>query len=185
MRIPRRLANLYPPFLGAGIKVDVSPDFRRITAQLKWRWWNRNYVGTQFGGSVYMMTDPFYMVMLIERLGTGYTVWLAEATVRYLKPGRSALTAEFELSDAQVESLRREVDAAGITTAVFRVPVHDVSGAVVAEVVQTLHLRARRFVRARDHAEASTVEVGAAAPASANGARPEPAPARAGEDGSR
>jgi len=47
---------------------------RAIDVEMKLRWWNRNYVGTHYGGSLYSMTDPFFMVMLIENLG-GYDCW--------------------------------------------------------------------------------------------------------------
>jgi acyl-coenzyme A thioesterase PaaI-like protein len=152
VRLPRRLVNLYPPFLGAGIRVRARPDLRHVEATLAWRWWSRDHLGTQPGGSIYAMADPFYTVMLGERLGRSYTVSLTEATVRYLKPGRSRLTAEFTLDDDQVQTLRREADAAGMTTAVFRVAVRDRGGEIVAEVVQTLHIRVRRFARRQEGA---------------------------------
>lgn len=160
MRIPRRLANLYPPFLGAGIRVEVSADFSWVRASLKWRWWNRNYVGTQFGGSIYMMSDPFYMVMLLERLGRGYTVWLTEANVRYLRPGRSELHCEFRIDDERVERIRAEADAAGTTTTTLPVVVRDGKGEAVAEVVQTLYVRARHFVREQEGAPAASAPGG-------------------------
>ena len=56
----RRLMNWWPPFVGAGIKVEtVSEDFRHIQVRLKASWFNRNYVGTHFGGSLFAMTDPY------------------------------------------------------------------------------------------------------------------------------
>ena len=49
------LFNFYPPFLGAGIRVrHVTADFREIDVEMKLRWWNANYVRTQFGGALYM-----------------------------------------------------------------------------------------------------------------------------------
>ncbi len=46
------------------------------------RFWNRDYVGTHFGGSLYSMTDPFLMLMLIEMLGPGYVVGDRSASIR-------------------------------------------------------------------------------------------------------
>jgi len=55
----KRRLSWYPPFLGAGIRVErVSDDFLEIDVAMGLRWFNRNYVGTQFGGSLYAMTDP-------------------------------------------------------------------------------------------------------------------------------
>jgi hypothetical protein len=30
------------------------------------RWYNTNYVGTHFGGSLYSMVDPIYMLLLMN-----------------------------------------------------------------------------------------------------------------------
>ena len=66
----RWVLNLYPPFLGAGIRVRrLQSDWKAIDVEMNLRFWNANYVGTHFGGSLYSMTDPFYMLMLIENLG--------------------------------------------------------------------------------------------------------------------
>ncbi|HQU90597.1 MAG TPA: DUF4442 domain-containing protein, partial [Denitromonas sp.] len=68
--------NLWPPFLGAGIRVQhIAADFSEITVALKMGLLNRNYVGTHFGGSLFSMTDPFFMLMMMHRLGKGYIVW--------------------------------------------------------------------------------------------------------------
>ena len=39
------------------------------------------------------MTDPFYMLMLIENLGRDYIVWDKSATIRFRKPGTGTMTA--------------------------------------------------------------------------------------------
>jgi len=46
----RRWINLYPPFLGAGIRiVRIAPDMKALDVEMKLRWWNANYVGSYFG----------------------------------------------------------------------------------------------------------------------------------------
>jgi hypothetical protein len=71
----RILMNLWPPFLGAGIRVKrLRPDWRLIDVEMQLHRWNSNYVGTHYGGSLYSMVDPFYMLMVIENLGCDYTV---------------------------------------------------------------------------------------------------------------
>ena len=62
--------NLWPPFRGAGIRVRrIAPDYRDALVELRHGWFNRNYIGTHFGGSLYAMTDPFHMVLALQRLG--------------------------------------------------------------------------------------------------------------------
>ncbi len=85
----RRLLNVYPPFLGAGIYIKrIAMDYREVDVEMKLRWYNRNYVSTHFGGSLYAMTDPFYMLMLINILGEGYAVWDKAAHIDFVSPGR-------------------------------------------------------------------------------------------------
>jgi len=68
---------------------------------MRLRWWNANYVGTHYGGSLYSMADPFFMVMLIENLGKDYIVWDKAATIRFKKPGRGKMSAGFRLSESR------------------------------------------------------------------------------------
>src|SRR6185312_12769568 len=94
------LGNIWAPYLGAGIEIkEMSNDMRRITVRLKKRWYNANYVGTQFGGSIYAMTDPFFMLILIENLGRDYIVWDKAANIRFRKPGKTDLYAKFEVTE--------------------------------------------------------------------------------------
>ena len=134
--------NLYPPFLGAGIRVDhIADDFRRVEVRMPLTPLNRNVVGTQMGGSLYTMCDPFYMIMLMQNLGDAYVVWDKSAEIRFLKPGRGTVYATFELDQDEIDEVRRTVDEQGIYEPVFRVDVVNDDGDVVAEVDKTIHVR--------------------------------------------
>lgn len=66
----RRMINLWPPFLFTGIRVlDIGADWRSARVRLRKRWYNSNYVGVHFGGSLFAMTDPFWMILVKECLG--------------------------------------------------------------------------------------------------------------------
>lgn len=137
-----RLLRWYPPFWGAGIRPTmVSPDFRRITVELKLRFWNQNYLGTQFGGSLYSMTDPFYMLMLIENLGPGFTVWDKSATIRYIRPGRGRVIAHFHLSEEEISKIRQQVTTAGKSEPSFTIEIRDDAGELIAQVEKTISVR--------------------------------------------
>ncbi len=139
------LMNLWPPFLGAGIRVRrLAPDWRAIDVEMKLRFWNANFVGTHYGGSLYSMTDPFYMLMLIENLGREYIVWDKAASIRFRRPGRGTVRASFRLSSEQIDSLRQALTSEEKVETTFVVEVKDESGAVVAEVQKILHVRKRR-----------------------------------------
>ena len=140
----RMLINLWPPFLGAGIRVRrLSSDWTEIDVEMKLRWWNRNYVGTHYGGSLYSMADPFFMVMLIENLGKDYIVWDKSASIRFKKPGRGTVTASFRLSEPQIREIKQALNSREREKIerVFTVEVKDESGSVVAQIEKLLHIR--------------------------------------------
>jgi len=135
-----RWINLWPPLLGAGIRVRWRSN-RMVDVEMKLRPWNRNYVGTHYGGSLYSMTDPFYMLMLMENLGRDYIVWDKAASIRFRKPGKGKVKAEFRLSDAQLEEIRKRLTTQEKYEPTFLVEVKDETGEVVAEVRKVLHIR--------------------------------------------
>jgi acyl-coenzyme A thioesterase PaaI-like protein len=138
----RRWINLWPPFFGAGIRVvHIAPDMKSADVEMKLRWWNANYVGTHFGGSLFAMTDAFYMLMLMANLGSDYIVWDKAASIRYRKPGRGTVRAEFRLSDAALDDIREKLKTLPKYEPVLRVEVKDQQGTVIAEVEKVLHVR--------------------------------------------
>jgi acyl-coenzyme A thioesterase PaaI-like protein len=136
-----RLLSLYPPYLGAGIRVKASPDLRTFEVRMRIRRWNRNYVGTHFGGSLYSMCDPFFMLILVEALGRGYVVWDKAATIRFLRPGRGTVRATFHVPLVRIEEIRAAADARGKVEPTFQVDVLNDVGEVVAEVEKLLYVR--------------------------------------------
>ncbi len=140
----RRAINLWPPFLGAGIKVTrVSADYREIDVALKLGLANRNYFGTQFGGSLFAMTDPFFALMMLHNLGPGFVVWDKAATIRYLRPGRGDVHARFRLPASAVARARRATARGAKHEPTFRVTIVDRDDAAIAEVEKTLSIRRR------------------------------------------
>ena len=140
----RTFLNIYPPFLAAGIRVRrLTSDWTEIDVEMKLRWWNRNYVGTHYGGSLYSMTDPFFALMLIENLGKDYIVWDKSASIRFKKPGRGTVSASFRLSEKQIREIKQALNSQEKEKIerVFTVEVKDESGSVVAQIEKLLHIR--------------------------------------------
>lgn len=141
------MIRYYPPLLAAGIWVRrISADYREIDVEMKLRWWNANYVGTHYGGSLYSMTDPFYMLMLLKNLGRDYIVWDKAAAIRFRKPGRGKVTAQFRLGDAQFQEIRCMLETQEKFEPVYTVEVKDDAGEVVAVVEKTLYVRKKQTV---------------------------------------
>jgi len=137
-----RLLNLYPPYLGAGVRVRSSADLRTFEVRMKIQFWNRNYVGTAFGGSLYAMCDPFFMLILTEALGRrDYVVWDKAATIRFRRPGRGTMKATFHIPQERIDEIRAAADAGGKVEPVFTVEVFDEKGELVADVEKLLYVR--------------------------------------------
>jgi len=120
---------------------QLDYSWKAIDVEMKLRRWNRNYVGTHYGGSLYSMADPFFMLMLIENLGKDYIVWDKSASIRFRKPGRGTVLAEFRVSDEQISEIKDALKSQEKIERVFRVEVKDESGIVIAEVEKLLHVR--------------------------------------------
>ncbi len=163
-RALRRVFNLWPPFLFAGIHVvAIGQDWRSAEVELRMRPWNRNVVGTHFGGSLFAMTDPFWMILVMRALGPGYTVWDRAGEIAFLKPGRGTVRARFQLDEDALRELRDAADtpaadrapdpvAASDTITVtlsgavlrwFQTDVLDAEGATVARVRKQIYVRRR------------------------------------------
>jgi acyl-coenzyme A thioesterase PaaI-like protein len=139
----RRFLNVWPPFAFTGVRVEhLSNDFRHARVRLGFNPLNRNYVGTQFGGSLFAMTDPFWMFMVLRNLGErDYIVWDKAGEIEFVSPGRSAVTAEFVVTESALEALRAETEQKGKALRWFETEVLDQDGALVARVRKQLYVR--------------------------------------------
>ena len=138
----RRGLNLWPPFLFAGIHVaEISDDWHRIRVELRMRRWNRNFVGTHFGGSLFAMTDPFRMIPVLQCLGPDYFVWDKAGEIEFVKPGRGVVHALFELDDAVLDELRAAAAGGDKVLRWFDADIVDEQGEVVARTRKQLYVR--------------------------------------------
>jgi len=140
--------NLWPPFLFTGIHVaEVAADYRFVRVELRMRPWNRNYVGTHFGGSLFAMTDPFWMLTVMQNLGRDYYVWDRAGEIEFLKPGRGTVTAEFRLDEALLDQLRAATASGEKYLHWFSNDIVDAQGEVVARVRKQVYIRLKPQAR--------------------------------------
>jgi len=134
--------NFWPPFLFSGIHVtEIADDWSFARVEMRMRPWNRNYVGTHFGGNLFAMTDPFWMILAKERLGRDYYVWDKAGEIEFVKPGKGTVHAEFRLDDATLQDIR---DAAASGEKHLRWMPADVFNAqneVIARVRKQIYVR--------------------------------------------
>ena len=141
-RALRHLLNLWPPFLFTGIHVAaVSDDYRHARVELRLRAWNRNYVGSHFGGSLFAMTDPFWMLLTLHALGRDYIVWDQAGSIEFVKPGRGTVHACFDLQASVLDELRHATATGGKVLRWFDTDVVDGNGELIANVRKQLYVR--------------------------------------------
>ncbi|GAB7128584.1 hotdog fold domain-containing protein [Silvimonas sp. JCM 19000] len=152
----RFLINLWPPFLFAGIRCTyVARDFRRIDVAMHSYWLNLNIMRTHFGGSLYAMTDPWYMAMLMQILGRDYYVWDRRAEIDFEAPGRGTVRARFSLDQAQIDAIRVATADGDKHLAEFDVEIRDAQNKRVALVKKTVYVRKKPEHRAAKEGSAA------------------------------
>jgi len=141
----RRFLSKFGPYLGAGVKIThIADDFSSATVEMRQHWYNTNYVGTHFGGSLYSMADPMYMLLLMRRLGNDYIVWDKSASIDFIRPGKGTVTAHFELTDERVEEIRQATAGGDKLLPEWDVDIVDEAGELVARVHKVLYVRRKR-----------------------------------------
>jgi acyl-coenzyme A thioesterase PaaI-like protein len=136
--------NWYPPYLGMGIRVrSKRDDFTRFEVELRARWYNRNLFGTHFGGSLYAMSDPFFVFIITMNLGRGYVVWDKSANIDFIKPAKGTISGVYEISKTRLEEIRAEVDRLGKNTYHFDAQLINERGEIVARVRKEVYVRAK------------------------------------------
>jgi len=141
----KAIFRIFAPYVGAGIRVThLADDFSSATVVMDLNWYNRNYVGTQFGGSLYSMTDPMYMLLLMRRLGNDYIVWDKGAEIDFVSPGRGRVTAEFHLTEERLQEIREATAGGSKALPQWTVEIRDDAGVLVATVRKTLYVRKKR-----------------------------------------
>lgn len=160
----RRLMNLWPPFLFNSIRVQyVSEDWSELKVVLRLRPWNRNYVKTQFGGNLFAMTDPFWMLLAMHQLGNDYFVWDKAGSIDFVAPGREDVYAHFKLEPTVVAELREAAAQGEKVLRWFDVDITTRGGEVVAKVRKQLYVRLKPKARAGEDQSRSNRSTSASA----------------------
>ena len=142
-----RNIHWWPPYLGAGISVlEMNEDITSITVGMRLTWWNQNIVKVHFGGSLYAMCDPFFMLILMLHLGRDFIVWDKAATIRFKRPGTGSVKVTFAISQLRIAELRQQALSALKVEPVFTTTITNEEGKVVAEVEKLLDIRVRPVV---------------------------------------
>lgn len=141
-RLLRFGINLWPPFFGAGIRVrHIASDYSQVVTTLRLGLTNRNFVGSHFGGSLYAMTDPFFMILAHYRLGRDFAVNQKGGMIDYIAPARGTVTATLNVTDTQVADIHVKTASGAKYLPTFAADIVDRDGQLVARATHILHIR--------------------------------------------
>jgi hypothetical protein len=82
-------------------------------------------------------------MMLIQTLGPAYVVWDKTAAIRFRRPGRERLFAQFVVTSEDLEEIRNGVAAAGKYEKSYVVHLTSKSGEVHAIIDKGIHISRR------------------------------------------
>ena len=144
-KLAKRILNLYPPYLGAGVKITyISDNWRELHVSMSLRWFNRNAVGTHFGGSLYSMIDPHLMLLLMQLLGKEYLVWDKTADIEFVKASKKKVTSVIKVSNKDLEIIKKNTDNGEKYFSNFIVEIKDEDNDLVARVKKTIYVRRKQ-----------------------------------------
>lgn len=142
--------SFFPVIFGTGVKnLFISEDWHEVHSRLGLNMWTRNYVGTIYGGSFFSAADWQYMIMLSRILGKNFIVWDKAASIKFKRPGKEKLYAQFLYTAEEVENIRQQVIEKGEITFTKQVLWKDSNGNVIAEIERTLYVATKSFYKAK------------------------------------
>jgi acyl-coenzyme A thioesterase PaaI-like protein len=144
-KLRERLINYYAPLLGAGIHC-IKIDQKTYRVEMKLTVINRNLVGTHFGGSLYAMCDPWFMLILMHNLGPDYVIWDKAASIQFLMPGRGKVSATFHISEERIIQICEQAEGGEKIEPTFEVDVVDEKNKAVAHIQKLLYIRKKKAV---------------------------------------
>ncbi len=118
----------------------IAEDYRKIRVKIPLSWRTRNYVGTIYGGSMYAGIDPIYMLMLIKTLGADYIVWDKAATIRFKRPGKETLFADFLITPEELDEIKLLLETEKSVDRIYTVELKDKNGKIHCLIEKTLFI---------------------------------------------
>ncbi len=105
------------------------------------RFYNKNAIGIQYGGNLFSMTDPCYMLLLMRNLGREYKVIDQSAAIEFINPGLGAVHAVCRLEQHDLDEIRQATDGGEKYLKTFAIDIVDTQQQVIARVSRVVYIR--------------------------------------------
>jgi len=137
-----KLISYWPPLFFSGISVrEFDLEKCYVRARLKTRFFNKNYFGTHYGGSLYSLCDPFFAFIFLHHLGKDFIIWDKAAKIDFIAATKDPVYAYFSISKEEIARVRKEAQKKSKVEPVYQVDITDIEGKIIARVEKTLYIR--------------------------------------------
>ena len=146
----RLFFNTWPPFRGQGIRVtNINKSMTRMDVQIKPKWFNQSAFAL-FGGSIYSMTDPFYVLLFLAHISNDHIVWDKSAFITFISPAKKSINVTYEITPAQIQDIVERCEDGTPVLETFNVDLIDTSGELVAQVEKVVYIRKKQGKKSSD-----------------------------------
>ncbi len=135
--------------------IEVSNDLHYVKVKIPISIKNRNYVGSIFGGSLFSATDPIYMIQLMNILKEDYIVWDKDASIKYKRPAKENVYAEFSFSQDEINEIKSQVANNGEFNLVKTLNLVNKQNVVFAEISKTIYIANKTFFKEKQNLKVS------------------------------
>lgn len=144
------LLRIYPPFLFQRIWVrEIHPDFKKVDVKIFKSLLNINSNKTIFGGTIFSAVDPFYAILIDQRLqlnGFNKTIaWLKSASIEYKKPGLTNLRFTIEITETDFNECVDALKTRGRIMKTFSIQILNELNEICAIAKNEIYIRDLNF----------------------------------------
>jgi len=137
--------RFYPPLLFQRIWViRFGKNFRSVRVKVNKSLVNNNYNKSIFGGTIFAAADPFYPLLFHQILihkGYQVRVWLKSAEINYLKPGRTDLFFDINITEEDIEEIEQILNTNGKHVKAYPIEMYNKQGELCVSVWSEVYIR--------------------------------------------
>jgi len=137
--------RFYPPLLFQRIWViRFGKNFQSVRVKVNKSLINNNYNHSIFGGTIFAAADPFYPLLfhqILRHKGYQVRVWLKSAQISYLKPGRTDLFFDINITEEDIAEIEDILNTNGKHVKAYPIEMFNKDGELCVTVSSEIYIR--------------------------------------------
>ena len=86
------------------------------------------------------MCDPWFVFLIVNRLGKGYLVWDAAASINFIKASKKPVFADFKISPEEILKIKEATEKGDAYRPVFKTTIYS-EDSIIARVSKTVYVK--------------------------------------------